>query len=967
MMYRVLGQPRLGKVHELTLPNGRALGVLAILMMNPNKPISGEELRRKVWAGTDVNPVQLYKAIAAIRKVLTSAGRAADLVTHGGYGYELRVTAADHDLLSFQQLLAEADLPDQRGTEGEIALIRAALDLWRDDRPLAGVPGDFVEAMGADHRFRRVRALIRLCELEFTRGGHAEVVNDLRTLFGYHPTSARLATHLMIALYRIGHTVEALSVYEQHAAALEDESAAEPETALRTLKFAIVTADEATLAQIENAGPNNKRRDAVRALAVPRQLPPDAPVFVGRAEELEVACRLLRAEGRATPAVVVVTGPGGIGKSAFATHVAHLIRADYPDGQLYLDLAGITAEAVAPAEAIAQILRAFDVKVPDEVDERTSAYRTLFGDKRILLVLEDARDEAQVRDLIPGNPDCAVVLTSRSRLPDLPGARHVAPLDPLAPAEAEALYAAILRADGLDPTAEPDATREIVDLCAGLPLAIRVTGALRCSTDARGGPELLRRLRAQRLPALVYGDRNVARSIGAGLEQLPAPARRLFFGLGMLGWHDTSLWIAEVILDDPETDAYEALMTLVRYYLINPSAEGRYRFHELTREYAAGQAKIGIPDGEKLLDRVYGTLLTLVRRANRDLYGGDYETVHADLADRPLPAATAADRSPMQWFQAERRNLRAAIRLAADSGRVALAWDLAVSTHEFYNLRGYLDDWQETHLHVLQACRRAGDRRGEAAVLTVLGQPAITASRRPGVSDVPDLERAVALFEAENDQHGLAIARRTLGNALRRAGEFPRAADELRAASQGFEACGDAVGQWQALRCIGQTHLDLNEDQDAVRDLTRAAELAAQIRLPRLTGQSAYWLGRAHLRAGDLSQARDQFAIVLTAVGETDPIGRAYAYLGLGEVAAAEPNSANDADQYLREALELAEQGGDAVIEGRVLHAIARRHRAAGEAGAAMASFERAIACFRDAHAHYLENRAQADRDAVGD
>lgn len=965
MMYRVLGQPRLGRVHELTLPKGHTLGVLAILMMNPNKPISGEELRRKVWPGTDVNPVQLYKAIAAIRKVLTSADRADDLVTHGGYGYELRVSAADHDLLQFQQLLAEADLPDQRGTEGEITLIRAALDLWRDDRPLAGVPGDFVEAMGADHRFRRVRALIRLCELEFARGGHAEVVNDLRTLFGYHPTSARLATHLMIALYRIGHTVEALSVYEQHAAALEDDSAAEPEAPVRTLKFAIVTANEATIAQVENAGPT-KRRDAVRTLAVPRQLPPDAPVFVGRAGDLEAACRLLRTDGRATPAVVVVTGPGGIGKSAFATHVAHLIRAEYPDGQLYLDLAGTTAEAVAPAEAIAQILRAFDVKVPDELDERTSAYRTLFGDKRILLVLEDVRDEAQVRNLIPGNPDCAVVLTSRSRLPDLPGARHVTPLDPLAPADAEDLYAAILRADGLDPTAEPDATREIVELCAGLPLAIRVTGALRCSTGARGGPELLRRLRAQRLPALVYGDRNVARSIGAGLEQLPAPARRLFFGLGMLGWHDTSLWIAEAVLDEPGTDAYEALMTLVRYYLINPSAEGRYRFHDLTREYAAWQARTQLADGEELLDRVYGTLLTLVRRANRDLYGGDYETVHADLPDLPLPAATAADRSPMQWFQAERRNLRAAIRLAADRGRVALAWDLAVSTHEFYNLRGYLEDWQETHLHVLDACRKVGDRRGEAAVLTVLGQPAITASRRPGVSDVADLERAVALFEAEKDEHGLAIARRTLGNALRRDGDFPRAADELRAASQGFEICGDAVGQWQALRCIGQTHLDLNEHQDAVRDLTRAAELAAHIRLPRLIGQSAYWLGRAHLRAGDLSQARDQFAIVLAAVGETDPIGRAYAYLGLGEVAAADPNSANEADQYLREALELAEQGGDAVIEGRVRHAIALRHRASHEDGAAMASFERAIACFRDAHAHYLEERAQSDRDAGG-
>jgi tetratricopeptide (TPR) repeat protein len=293
-----------------------------------------------------------------------------------------------------------------------------------------------------------------------------------------------------------------------------------------------------------------------------------------------------------------------------------------------------------------------------------------------------------------------------------------------------------------------------------------------------------------------------------------------------------------------------------------------------------------------------------------------------------------------------------------------LAWDLAVSTHEFYNLQGYLDDWQETHLHVLAACRQAGDRRGEAAILTVLGQPAITASRRPGVSDVPDLERAVALFEAENDQHGLAIARRTLGNALRRDGEFSRAADELRAASRGFEACADAVGQWQALRCIGQTHLDLNEYQDAVRDLSRAADLAAQIRLPRLIGQSAYWLGRAHLQAGDLSQARDQFAIVLTAVGETDPIGRAYAYLGLGEVAAAEPNGANEADQHLREALELAEQGGDAVIEGRVLHAIALRHRAAREEAAAMISFERAIACFQDAHAHYLEQRAQADRDS---
>jgi hypothetical protein len=301
---------------------------------------------------------------------------------------------------------------------------------------------------------------------------------------------------------------------------------------------------------------------------------------------------LSREPGTVVP-IVVVTGPGGIGKTALAVHIAHLVADRYPDGQLYVELSDAAAQHVASDELLAQILRAFGVSnVPDAPRERVSLFRSVVGDRRVLLVLDDARDEAQVRDLIPGNPGCGVLITARQRLPYVDGAHHLPTLDRLNRTQATELFRRVVRRSGVDPDTEPEATRQVVDLCAGLPLALSIVAALRARDPGRSTADIADRLTRQSLAGFVYGDRSVAHSIGVGFDRLDPDARSLFLGLGLLPLPDFGLWTAAAVLHGTGADPTEVLLRLATSHMVEPAGDGtRYRFHDLTRDYARHRAE----------------------------------------------------------------------------------------------------------------------------------------------------------------------------------------------------------------------------------------------------------------------------------------------------------------------------------------------------------------------------------------
>jgi predicted ATPase len=269
-------------------------------------------------------------------------------------------------------------------------------------------------------------------------------------------------------------------------------------------------------------------------MSVPRQLPPAADL-VGRVEATAEAARLLRQVSRQAAPVVVISGPCGIGKTAVALRTAHAASGRYPDGQLYMELHGTEASTIDTSEILAQFLRALGVpRVPETKAERLSVYRTLLADRRVLVVLDDAADGAQVGELVPANPQCAVLVTARRRLPEISGAHHIAPLGPLEQADAVELFCGTARSACVDVTDDPAAVARVVQLCGGLPLALRIAAALRVRDHPRPTTELADRLTRQGPAGFVHGELNVARTIGVGFERLDAGARELFLTLGLL-------------------------------------------------------------------------------------------------------------------------------------------------------------------------------------------------------------------------------------------------------------------------------------------------------------------------------------------------------------------------------------------------------------------------------------------------
>lgn len=961
MIYKILGELEIhGNDGLLDLPGGPGLIVLAALLVNVNRRMSKAELIRVAWGGDEASDAQLHKRIMEVRNALTWLGRRDDLKTHPRFGYEMRVAADEVDALLFQRLVRDAEEAGAEGRiEDEIGYLRRALRLWRGPHPLSNVPGDAFrqETMALEQRLRR--AAVRLFDLEFRRGNYELVLSELSLVFGYYPADRRLCEQLMIAVYRGGHPGDVAGIYERHQHTLAEETGGEPDPLLRAFHFAVARGEEAAIAAAEAAilGRQGERRSVA---TVPRQLP--RPVeLVGRADLVSEVTWLLRRESRSEVPVVVISGPGGIGKTALALRAAHESSDRYPDGQLYMELRGTAEGGAGTSEIVAQFLRALGAsRVPETMTERLAEYRTILAGRRVLIVLDDAIDGTQIAELVPASARCAVLVTARQRLPEISGAHHVAPLEPLGPVDAAELFLRVLRDSSVAMDNDLDAVGQVVALCGGLPLALRIAGALRVHDYPRPLTELVNRLATHGPEGFAYGELSVARTIGAGFERLDGDARRLLLGLGLLPLTRFGLWTAASLLDSTGLDAGAALSRLAARFMIESvESQIRYRFHDLTREYVRRRALSGYPgDRDAVPGRVYRALLTLTRLAHARLHGGDFEVVHSAVPEWDAPAEVLAEisASALDWFEKERANIRLAVEHCAELGLIDICWDLAVSAHEFYTIRGYFDDWSATHTVALSACRGAGDRRGEGIVLVCLNQPALVASRRSAAVPVAELRHAADLLAECGDEHGQAIALRTLANALRRQGHLAEPLALFRDALAHYTATADTAGRCQTLRFIGQNELDLGDHEQARRSLAEAETIADGLGDRRLIAQTRYWIGQACLAAGDIDGAQVAFDTVFDSYGDEGGVGHAYAVHGLGEVARRK-GAYRVAERYLIDAIDTAHEA-DTVLEGRAWLSIAALRRDQARLDDLTAALQQAADAFRSCGAAHLEAQA---------
>ncbi|MCN9242437.1 NB-ARC domain-containing protein [Streptomyces sp. RY43-2] len=598
---------------ELEIPAPRQRVVLATLLLKANQVVSVDRISAFVW--DDCPPPS---AVATVRTYVMRLRRllgkqAGGAIETRASGYLMKLDEHQSDLGSFTAHRERAARHVEAGAfDRASAELSAALGLWRDE-PLLDIPSHTLrEVEGQYLKELRLQTLESRLDLDLALGRHAEIIPELWRAVREQPLREALVGRLMLALFRAGRQSEALAVFQRARTLLIDQLGAEPCSDLREMQRRILAADDplppgASVMDtvvatpppvtVRGAGPAPEEQHPVRVR--PAQLPAQMVEPAGRDIELSFLNGWLTTDRASSElsGVVVVTGGGGTGKSTLAVHAAHAVRGHFEDGQLYARLGGSDAPS-EPGRVLGRFLAGLGVppeRIPADEEQAALLYRSLTADRRILVLLDDAVSAAQVRPLIPGGGGSRLIVTSRERLGDLDGARTIT-LAPLARRAALELLGSIIGHPRVE--AEPRAAREVVEHCAGLPLAIRIAGARYLGRPHWDLARLARLLveSPQLLDELRIGDLAVRTSLDAGYRGLsdratggtdPAAAFRL---LGEVGVDETDRVRAAGLFGCSAAEAEKVLEALADVHLLHADRVGCFHLDRLQRSYAKERA-----------------------------------------------------------------------------------------------------------------------------------------------------------------------------------------------------------------------------------------------------------------------------------------------------------------------------------------------------------------------------------------
>jgi DNA-binding SARP family transcriptional activator len=578
----------------------RRAGVLTRLALSAGQPVSADELLAQVWGQSTATTAgkQLHIVVSKLRSLLSPHEDDEIIATVSG-GYQLNLACERVDAHLFTLLARQARAARDRGEVATAdALFQRALALWRGNA-LVGMTALWAQVESARLEEEHLATLEDHIDLRLAAGDHHAVVPVLTAHAEAHPLRERPRAQLMLALYRAARSSEALAVYQETRRVVVDELGIEPGAALRRMQQAVLRRDPA----LHLTSP--AQRTTLAKPIVPIELPAGTRAFTARTAEIAWLHQTLTDTAPGLPTVAAIHGPGGIGKSALAIHVAHAVADRFTDGVLYLDLCAATAgrQPLSPLEALSRLLRSLGLDgtaVPTTLDEAAARYRSLTSARKLLVVLDDALDASQVRPLIPAGPSCAVIVTSRLVMASLDSTSHLR-LTGLDDADAAALFAGI--ADSGRVRAEPEAAQQIVRQCSGLPLALRIAAARLAAQPDRTLTHLADQLADpdRRLDALEHADLAIRDSIAVSLQHLPGEpvghdAAHAFLLLGLLETPTPTAAAASALADWPEHRAETALNHLLDARLLEPAGPGRYRMHDLIRLYAREQAARHVPE-----------------------------------------------------------------------------------------------------------------------------------------------------------------------------------------------------------------------------------------------------------------------------------------------------------------------------------------------------------------------------------
>jgi DNA-binding SARP family transcriptional activator/tetratricopeptide (TPR) repeat protein len=871
LRFQVLGPLRVWRYAEpVDLGPIQRRVVLSVLLLNSNQPIGREQLIDAVWGDAAprwaVNLLQ--RDISGLRHVLEPERReraAPSCLQWTEAGYRLDLSHSGLDLATFDDLVDRAKKARSSGKNTEAArLLRSGLELWQG--PLcSGLRSPLLDAERDRVHEKRVGVHEDRIELDLIVGTERDLVDELRQLVAEHPFRERLWGLLMLALYRLGQPADALVAYQGARRTLKVELGIEPSSSLQRLQQQILSRDPALLGSTSTAAATIVPARQPTVTPSPAQLPHALTDFVGRDGEVDQLDESIQTNGGPpTLSITAIVGTAGLGKTALALHWAHRVKERFPDGQLYVDLRGFdpSAEHMQPATAMRGFLEALGVspdQIPPDVSGQVSMYRSLLATRRVLVVLDNAKDAQQVRPLLPGSSSCVVLVTSRDQLGGLvavDGARTL-PLDLLSTAVARQLIARRLGQARVD--AEPAAVDTIIQACGRLPLALSVVAARASINPWFSLNQLADELEAARgtLDPFEGGEQAVdVRTVFSWSYQgLARTVARLFRQLALTPGPDVSTAAVASLAGGPVAEIRPLLSQLARANLIMERVPGRFILHDLLRAYAMELA-LSIDSDD---DRRSGKLRLLDHYLHTAFHADQLLTTFRDdpiELDPALPGVGVESfrhlRDALIWFAAERAAMVTATTQAAADGFYAHAWRMAWTLTQFLR-HGNWHEWATVQEAGVRAAEQLAEIRPQAVSHAGLGY-AYTGMERYGDARL-HLFRALQLYEQLGDSTGMAHAHRTMTWVFDRQCEYREALHHAEQALQLFAQDGHRSGEARALNAVGWFHYRLGEYALALDICQRALELQREIGARYDQPDTLDSIARAHYQLGHDEQA----------------------------------------------------------------------------------------------------------------
>lgn len=892
----------------LDLGHAQQRSVLAVLLVEAGRTVSADQIVHRIWGHDAPQRAKstLYSYMSRLRGALAVAEEECRIARRPG-GYALLVAPDAVDLHRFRALVEQARAAGEPAVAAP--LFDQALGSWRGDF-CASCDTPWLSSVREGLRQERLAALLDRGDIQLLLGRHTELLAELFALVEEQPLNERLAGHIMLALYRSGRAAEALTHYDGLRRQLADELGVDPGPQLRLLHQRILTSDPELAPSAPAPAPEPARQTRH---PVPAHLPAPPARFTGRAHELDQLARFLDGRaGRDGPLTMAsITGPGGIGKTWLALHWAHRHLPDFPDGQLYVNLRGFdpSAEPVPVAAAIRGLLDALGADpaaIPSDVEGQAGLYRSLVAGKRLLVMLDNARDSDQVRPLLPGSPTCTVLITSRHRLTGLAATHGVRALglDVLSEAEARTLLTRHLGDHRV--AAEPTAVHTLLNHCGGLPLAVSILSARAAAHPDLPLSALSEEVQeaATRLDALDTGDvaADLRAVFSSSYRALGADAAETLSLLGLAPGPDISVSAVASLTGRPAPRAREHLRTLQAAHLLQQHSPGRHRMHDLVRLYAAEQAET-LPTAHRQSARLR-LLDFCVHTAGAAAELLDPYRDRIPLPE-PRPDVTlqefTGEESALAWFTAEHPFLLGALDLARAFGFDSHVWMLAQALEPFFDYRGHWSDWADAQHGALLAAQRLDAPSWQAEAHRGLG--AVHTQIRRLDEGHTHFQQALDLYRRSGDPLGQAHAYRGLSWVFVEQDRLRDALVHNERALALYRRTDHPTGRAKSLNNAGWLHAMLGAYEHTLDYCTEAIELNQKS-------------GNRHAEAG-----------------AWDSLGYAHHHLG----------SHTDAITCYQRALDLVREFGDRCGEVEILSHLGDSHAARGASDAAGSVWRQAL------------------------